>query len=40
MPTVTRPQKSKGDFIYDHFQDVIDKYPAEVFKLLMPEEYD
>jgi hypothetical protein len=29
-----------GEFIYDHFQDVFEKYPRDVLSQLIPDEFD
>lgn len=31
---------TNSDALYDHYQDVIDKFPEEVHQILMPEDYE
>lgn len=36
---VQRKKSKKGETIYDHFEDVTEKYPKEIYKIVMPDKY-
>lgn len=36
---ILKKKYSSSDVIYDHFEDVIEKFPEEIHQVVMPEQY-